>query len=69
MKKGLNALLTMRRSDEKYGFSQMGVGDTIFVPDPKSDRVRFASWNYGKRHGWKFTCRRGVAGIHVGRIA
>jgi len=59
----------MRRSNDKYGFGAMAIGDVSFISDPGADKVRSASSVFGRRHGMKFSCRRGVGGIYVARIA
>jgi len=41
-----------------YPFADMGIGDSVRVPRELLKRVRSASDNYARRHGWKFVCRK-----------
>lgn len=58
---------------EKYGFSKMELGDSIFIPCSEENKLNFfspASY-YGKRNNIKFTCRfikEKPTGIRIWRI-
>lgn len=53
----------------KYPFPDMEVGDSIFAPEDKARKVRYAAYAYGKVHGLKFLCRTVDGGVRVWRIA
>lgn len=54
----------------KYPFSQMGVGDSFFVPavDANSSSVRAAASQYGLRRSVRFRCIAEADGIRVTRV-
>ncbi|MXO67764.1 hypothetical protein GRI72_02815 [Altererythrobacter marinus] len=62
------------RAMRRYPFADMEVGDSFAVPvnDGEDDMtVRSAAWDYGRRHGMKFTGRllRDEGVLRVWRVA
>ena len=56
-----------------YPFTTMEVGESIFVPHPKSASARTSAMNVAKRYCIKFAtqqrCERGQMGLRIWRIA
>lgn len=48
-----------KKSEQKYPFNKMAVGDSFTTNDK---RVRAAASAYGKRHGQTFVVRKDMAG-------
>ena len=59
-----------RRSNIKYPFDSMKIGDSFLVPSEDSHRsVSIAASNYGKAYGEVFVTRTVEDGVRVWRIA
>lgn len=51
----------------RYPFRKMKVGDSFLVNFNDWDKVRSASYQWGRRHKKTFTCRRTEEGIRCWR--
>lgn len=75
IQKGIAIPTRARKSNNKYPFAQMEVGDSFFVKDTKTpDKTRntlaSAVWYYKKRNGSKtnFYTKMYVTGVRVWRV-
>ena len=53
----------------KYGWREMEVGDSKFIPNEKQSKITTISIGYGKRHKQKFIVRTVEGGVRVWRVA
>jgi hypothetical protein len=57
------------KKTSKYGFSQMEVGDSVFIAGKVISNVSGGYQYLIKNKGWKFTARIVEGGVRIWRIA
>ena len=55
--------LPPRRSEIKYPFRSMVIGDSFKVDERDYERATRSAYAFARDHGWKFACRQGVQRI------
>jgi len=54
---------------KKYPFSEMEVGDSLFLPGENSaGNVAAYARSYGQRSGWKYSARNVEGGLRIWRV-
>lgn len=53
----------------KYPFDRMEVGQSFYVFPEPGTTPSIAAYQYARRHGKKFSCRREGDGVRIWRIA
>lgn len=58
-----------RKSNPKYPWKEMQVGDSFLAKGVKISAIVGGAWLVGKRLNFKFSCRTVDGGVRVWRIA